>query len=46
VPLVRVWHEAAWVHRVAPAKVIVFGDAHGQTTYRFRPAGVAKDRTD
>jgi general stress protein 26 len=25
----------AWVHRVAPAKVIAFGDAHGQTTYRF-----------
>jgi nitroimidazol reductase NimA-like FMN-containing flavoprotein (pyridoxamine 5'-phosphate oxidase superfamily) len=25
----------AWVYRVAPAKVIVFGDAHGQTTYRF-----------
>ena len=25
----------AWVYRVAPAKVIAFGDAHGQTTYRF-----------
>jgi nitroimidazol reductase NimA-like FMN-containing flavoprotein (pyridoxamine 5'-phosphate oxidase superfamily) len=25
----------AWVYRVAAAKVIVFGDAHGQTTYRF-----------
>ena len=25
----------AWVYRVEPAKVIVFGDAHGQTTYRF-----------
>jgi nitroimidazol reductase NimA-like FMN-containing flavoprotein (pyridoxamine 5'-phosphate oxidase superfamily) len=25
----------AWVYQVAPAKVIVFGDAHGQTTYRF-----------
>ena len=25
----------AWVYRVPPAKVIVFGDAHGQTTYRF-----------
>jgi nitroimidazol reductase NimA-like FMN-containing flavoprotein (pyridoxamine 5'-phosphate oxidase superfamily) len=25
----------AWVYRVAPTKVIVFGDAHGQTTYRF-----------
>jgi general stress protein 26 len=24
----------AWVYRVAPAKVIVFGGAHGQTTYR------------
>jgi len=25
----------AWVYRVAPAKVIAFGDGHGQTTYRF-----------
>jgi hypothetical protein len=25
----------AWVYRVKPVKVIVFGDAHGQTTYRF-----------
>lgn len=25
----------ARVYRVAPEKVIVFGDAHGQTTYRF-----------
>ena len=25
----------AWVYRVAPTKVMVFGDAHGQTTYRF-----------
>jgi nitroimidazol reductase NimA-like FMN-containing flavoprotein (pyridoxamine 5'-phosphate oxidase superfamily) len=25
----------ARVYRVAPAKAIVFGDAHGQTTYRF-----------
>ena len=25
----------ARVYRVAPAKVIAFGDAHGQTTYRF-----------
>ena len=25
----------AWVYRVAPAKVMLFGDAHGQTTYRF-----------
>jgi nitroimidazol reductase NimA-like FMN-containing flavoprotein (pyridoxamine 5'-phosphate oxidase superfamily) len=25
----------AWVYRVAPAKVMAFGDAHGQTTYRF-----------
>lgn len=25
----------AWVYRVAAAKVIVFGDEHGQTTYRF-----------
>ena len=25
----------AWVYRVAPVKVMVFGDAHGQTTYRF-----------
>jgi nitroimidazol reductase NimA-like FMN-containing flavoprotein (pyridoxamine 5'-phosphate oxidase superfamily) len=25
----------AQVYRVPPAKVIVFGDAHGQTTYRF-----------
>jgi Pyridoxamine 5'-phosphate oxidase len=25
----------AWVYRVAPAKVIVFGGDHGQTTYRF-----------
>jgi nitroimidazol reductase NimA-like FMN-containing flavoprotein (pyridoxamine 5'-phosphate oxidase superfamily) len=26
----------AHVFRVAPAKVMVFGDEHGQTTYRFR----------
>jgi nitroimidazol reductase NimA-like FMN-containing flavoprotein (pyridoxamine 5'-phosphate oxidase superfamily) len=25
----------AWVYRVAPSKVIAFGGAHGQTTYRF-----------
>ena len=25
----------AWVYRVAVAKVIAFGDAHGQTAYRF-----------
>ena len=25
----------AWVYRVAPTKVIAFGGAHGQTTYRF-----------
>ena len=25
----------AWVYRVSPAKVIAFGDPHGQTTYRF-----------
>lgn len=25
----------AWVYRVAPEKVIAFGDGHGQTTYRF-----------
>jgi len=25
----------AWVYRVAPDKVIVFGEGHGQTTYRF-----------
>ena len=25
----------AWVYRVAPAKVMAFGDGHGQTTYRF-----------
>lgn len=25
----------AWVYRVQPDKVIVFGDDHGQTTYRF-----------
>lgn len=25
----------AWVYRVPPTKVIVFGDSHGQTTYRF-----------
>jgi hypothetical protein len=30
----------AWVYRVAPVKVMVFGDAHGQTTYRF-PRGDA-----
>ena len=24
----------AWVYRVEPAKVMVFGDEHGQTTYR------------
>ena len=27
----------AWVYRVAPAKVMAFGDGHGQTTYRFSP---------
>jgi hypothetical protein len=25
----------AWVYRVSPAKVLAFGDAHGQTAYRF-----------
>ena len=25
----------AWVYRVSPAKVMVFGDEHGQTTYSF-----------
>jgi nitroimidazol reductase NimA-like FMN-containing flavoprotein (pyridoxamine 5'-phosphate oxidase superfamily) len=25
----------AWVYRVAPTKVIAFGDAHGQTAYRL-----------
>lgn len=25
----------AWVYRVAPAKVLVFGDEHGQTKYSF-----------
>lgn len=31
----------AWVYRVTPAKVIVFGGDHGQTTYRFdREAGL------
>jgi hypothetical protein len=25
----------AWVYRVTPAKVMAFGDPHGQTTYRF-----------
>jgi nitroimidazol reductase NimA-like FMN-containing flavoprotein (pyridoxamine 5'-phosphate oxidase superfamily) len=25
----------AWVYRVQPAKVLAFGDAHGQTAYRF-----------
>jgi hypothetical protein len=25
----------AWVYRVAAAKVMAFGDAHGQTVYRF-----------
>ena len=25
----------AWVYTVSPAKVIAFGDEHGQTTYRF-----------
>ena len=25
----------AWVYRVQPTKVMVFGDDHGQTTYRF-----------
>ena len=25
----------AWVYRVAPAKVLLFGGAHGQTRYRF-----------
>ena len=25
----------AWVYRVEPAKVMVFGDDHGQTTYRL-----------
>ena len=27
----------AWVYRVRAAKVMVFGDEHGQTTYRFHP---------
>ena len=27
-------HGGAWVYRVEPAKVMVFGDDHGQTTYR------------
>ncbi|MCW2854657.1 MAG: pyridoxamine 5-phosphate oxidase [Marmoricola sp.] len=25
----------AWVYRVTPAKVLAFGDSHGQTAYRF-----------
>ena len=25
----------AWVFRVPPTKVLAFGDAHGQTAYRF-----------
>ena len=25
----------AWVYRVSPAKVMAFGDGHGQTVYRF-----------
>jgi nitroimidazol reductase NimA-like FMN-containing flavoprotein (pyridoxamine 5'-phosphate oxidase superfamily) len=25
----------AWVYRVRPAKVLAFGDTHGQTAYRF-----------
>jgi hypothetical protein len=25
----------AWVYRVAASKVFAFGDAHGQTAYRF-----------
>jgi general stress protein 26 len=28
-------HGGAWVYRVEPAKVMVFGDDHGQTTYRL-----------
>jgi nitroimidazol reductase NimA-like FMN-containing flavoprotein (pyridoxamine 5'-phosphate oxidase superfamily) len=28
-------HGGAWVYTVTPAKAIVFGDTHGQTTYRF-----------
>jgi general stress protein 26 len=28
-------HSGAQVFRVPPAKVLVFGDEHGQTTYRF-----------
>ena len=28
-------HGGAWVYLVEPAKVMVFGDDHGQTTYRF-----------
>jgi nitroimidazol reductase NimA-like FMN-containing flavoprotein (pyridoxamine 5'-phosphate oxidase superfamily) len=27
--------DGAWVYRVAPAKVLAFGDDHGQTAYRF-----------
>jgi hypothetical protein len=27
--------EGAWVYRVDMAKVMAFGDNHGQTTYRF-----------
>src|SRR4029079_3433027 len=28
-------HGGAWVYLVEPAKVMVFGDDHGQTTYRL-----------
>ena len=28
-------HGGAQVFRVSPSKVMVFGDEHGQTTYRF-----------
>ena len=28
-------HGGAWVYRVEPAKVMVFGDGHGQTRYRL-----------
>jgi general stress protein 26 len=32
-------HGGAQVFRVTPAKVLVFGDEHGQTTYRFTAPG-------
>ena len=28
-------HGGAWVYLVEPGKVMVFGDDHGQTTYRL-----------